>query len=84
MAVGPLRPDLVDPDGGEYMWKQVARVLTERIRAGEPPKGKLLPSVRQIAQALEVSDGTVKKALRGMKDDGIIASENGRGSYPIQ
>jgi DNA-binding GntR family transcriptional regulator len=73
----------VDPDAGEPLWRQVQRILIEQIKAGNPPQGKLLPSIKTLAQTYEVSEGTIKKALREMKRAGLIDSENGRGSYPV-
>ncbi len=42
------------------------------IESGEIGKGKLLPSQRTLAQRYEVSDGTVKRALAQLRDEGLV------------
>ena len=42
--------------------------------------GAMLPSVRTIMQTYGVSDGTVKRAMRELRDLGLIRTYQGRGS----
>jgi Bacterial regulatory proteins, gntR family len=43
--------------------------------------GAMLPSVRTLMQTYGVSDGTVKRALRELRDEGRIRTYQGRGSF---
>jgi GntR family transcriptional regulator len=71
----------IDHDAGEPVWQQMARIIRDMITSGEVPKGKLLPSVRTLAQRYEVSDGTVKHALAELRKEGLVETVNGRGVY---
>lgn len=51
------------------------------IESGEIGPGKLLPSQRTLMQRYEVSDGTVKRALALLRDEGLVETELGRGTY---
>jgi DNA-binding GntR family transcriptional regulator len=73
----------IDPDDGEAIWKQVARILRDQIAAGNPPRRRRLPAIRDLAHEFGVSEGTVKHALAQLREEGIIATENGRGSYVL-
>jgi DNA-binding GntR family transcriptional regulator len=43
--------------------------------------GKLLPSISMLMQTYGLSDGTVKRALSALRDEGLIETVTGRGSY---
>jgi DNA-binding GntR family transcriptional regulator len=58
---------------------QLAEILRGDIVGME--KGRILPSVRSLMQTYEVSDGTVKHALRQLRDEGLIITYQGRGSF---
>ena len=47
------------------------------------PAGRMLPSVRSLMQAHEVSDGTVKHALAQLRDEGLIVTYRGKGSFKV-
>jgi DNA-binding GntR family transcriptional regulator len=40
-----------------------------------------LPSIRTLQQTYEVADGTVQKALRILKDEGLAHTVQGRGVF---
>lgn len=65
------------------MWIQLTEILREQISRGEIARGKLLPSIRTLMQTYEVSDGTVKRALAALKEDGLVDSVPGRGYYVL-
>jgi Bacterial regulatory proteins, gntR family len=48
---------------------------------GLSEKGQILPSVRTLMQTYDISDGTVKRALRQLRDEGLIITYQGRGSF---
>jgi DNA-binding GntR family transcriptional regulator len=58
---------------------QLAEILRGDIAGMQ--KGQILPSVRSLMQTYEVSDGTVKHALRQLRDEDLIITYQGRGSF---
>jgi GntR family transcriptional regulator len=74
---------MIDHDAGEPVWAQLAGILRDQIRRGEIAKGKLLPSINTLVQTYGVSDGTVKRALGQLREEGLIDSVKGRGSFVL-
>lgn len=74
-------PEQIDHEAGEPVWSQLAGILRRQIERGEPPAGKLLPSISTLMQTYGVSDGTVKRALSALRDEGVIETVTGRGSF---
>lgn len=48
---------------------------------GRLPAGTRLPAERELAQALRVSRTLVTKAVDGLRDEGVVASRQGAGSW---
>jgi DNA-binding GntR family transcriptional regulator len=71
----------IDHDAGRPVWLQLADILRDLIESGEIGPGKLLPSQRTLMQRYEVSDGTVKRALAQLRDEGLVETEIGRGVF---
>lgn len=69
--------DLIDR--GPPPWKQIAAILRGRIADGTYT-GRL-PSANSLAQEFGVARGTARKALVQLKDDGLIETDRGWGSY---
>jgi DNA-binding GntR family transcriptional regulator len=63
------------------VWSQLAGILRDQIRRGDIQPGKLLPSISALMQTYGVSDGTVKRALAALRDEGLVDTIPGRGSY---
>jgi len=53
----------------------VRLAATGRLKAGEP-----LPSIRDLAAEIIVNPNTVARAYRELEQDGVIATQKGRGS----
>jgi DNA-binding GntR family transcriptional regulator len=73
----PIEPDA----GGKPIWMQLADILRDEL--AKMPAGRMLPSVRTLMQAYEVSDGTVKHALAQLRDEGLITTYRGKGSFKV-
>ena len=58
----------------------VADTLKKKIFSGEFPEGSPLPEV-QLSEALRVSRGTVREALRKLKEENIVVVYPHRGAF---
>jgi DNA-binding GntR family transcriptional regulator len=71
----------VDPLSGEATYRQLARILRDRITSGEFPKGTPLPSAKTLAQEHGLAVGTVTRAVDVLRDEGLVVTVPGRGVY---
>ncbi|GAA3523199.1 DNA-binding GntR family transcriptional regulator [Streptosporangium album] len=53
----------MDWDTGEYVWKQVADVIRQRIKDGQYRPRTPIPSEIRLAEELGVAKGTIRKAV---------------------
>ena len=58
---------------------QIASMLRAEIAAGKPAKGDTLPSLIELAERFDVSTGTITRALRILRSEGIIGGRGSRG-----
>ena len=68
----------------EYTPPKYAQVIDElrrRIEAGEYPPGSLLPSEHQLTEEFQIARPTVVRALRVLRQDGWIETQQGKGSF---
>lgn len=63
------------------IYVQIAELLTRDIVSGRLIDGQRLPPEREMAEGLNVSVGTLRKALRDMGEKGLIESVQGSGNY---
>src|SRR5690242_19444141 len=61
--------------------RQIADGLRGRITGGELAPGAQLPSEAELGQEYEASRTTMRAALATLTNEGLIASEVGRGSF---
>jgi GntR family transcriptional regulator len=69
----------IDNDSPEHPYVQLAGHLRERIRAGEI--GPRIPSIMDLADQSGLSAATVKRALGLLRDEGLIYTVRGRGTF---
>jgi DNA-binding GntR family transcriptional regulator len=62
-------------------YAQVIEELRRRIESGEYPPGSLLPSEHQLSDEFRIARPTVVRALRLMRQDGWIDTQQGKGSF---
>lgn len=78
---GPNPTDLViSQTDGRPMYLQLVDQIRQRVAVGDWPSGAELPSIRQLAVALRVSVITVKRAYYELEREGIILTQQGKGS----
>jgi GntR family transcriptional regulator len=59
--------------------EQVASEIRRAIADGEAKPGERLPPARDLAAVLEVNTNTVLRALRQLRDEGLLEFRRGRG-----
>lgn len=73
----------VDRDGPTPVYLQVAAILRARIKAGESPPGRALPSETTLMGEHGIARETARKAVRVLRDEGLVEIVQGRGAYVI-
>jgi DNA-binding FadR family transcriptional regulator len=63
------------------LYDQIASRLRSEIASGSLPPGSRLPSERELARALSVSRPSVREAIAALKNDGLVETRAGAGSY---
>ncbi|HEY1914566.1 MAG TPA: GntR family transcriptional regulator [Streptosporangiaceae bacterium] len=62
-------------------YAQLIEELQRRIDSGEYPPGSMLPSEHQLTAEFSVARPTVVRALRTLRGDGWIETQQGKGSF---
>ncbi|XOV88828.1 MAG: GntR family transcriptional regulator [Pseudomonadota bacterium] len=63
------------------MYLQIIEQVSQRIASGYWPPGHKMPSIREMALALNVSVITVKRAYLELEREGLIVTRQGQGSW---
>ena len=63
------------------IYLQIMEQIKERIAVGDWKEGQPIPSIRQLAADTAVSVITVKRAYLELEREGIIVTQQGRGSH---
>lgn len=71
----------LDPDDPRPPYRQVANALRAAILTRKLAPGDKLPSGNELAQRYGVARMTVQQAMRLLRDEGLIVSRPGSGSY---
>ena len=74
-----LRP--LDPKASQPLYQQLQRALREAIEARVLAPDDALPAERQIASDLAVSRITVRKAIDGLVEEGLLVRRQGSGNF---
>jgi DNA-binding transcriptional regulator YhcF (GntR family) len=62
------------------MYLQIMEQIKRRIAIGDWAEGHPIPSTRQLATDLQISVITVKRAYLELEREGVIVTQQGRGS----
>ena len=61
------------------LYEQVAAEIRRAIAEGEAKPGERLPPAKDLAAVLEVNTNTVLRAVRLLRDEGLLELRRGRG-----
>src|SRR5215471_12081508 len=71
---------VISRSDGRPMYLQIMEQIRQRVAVGDWVPGKEIPSIRELAVTLRVSVITVKRAYLELERDGIIVTQQGKGS----
>ena len=69
----------IDPRSPVALHEQVASAIRRAIAEGEIAAGERMPPARDLAAVLGVNANTVLRALRALRDEGLLEFRRGRG-----
>jgi DNA-binding transcriptional regulator YhcF (GntR family) len=69
----------IDPSEPVPLFEQVAAEIRRAIADGEAGPGERLPLAKDMATVLGVNTSTVLRALRQLRDEGLLEFRRGRG-----
>jgi GntR family transcriptional regulator len=69
----------IDRDDPSLLHEQVAAQIRSAIAAGEAKPGERLPPTRHLAAVMGVNTNTVLRAVRLLRDEGLLELRQGRG-----
>jgi GntR family transcriptional regulator len=64
-----------------YVWVQVRDELKTRILGGTYRPGQVLPSETTLVQEFGVARNTIRKAIRALREEGLITTVPHLGSF---
>lgn len=71
----------LDPDDPRAPYLQVAGSVRAAIQSGEYGPGAQLPTYQEFADSWGVAINTVKAALTLLRDEGLVVTRHGKGSF---
>lgn len=66
---------------GKALYEQIADSIRAAIYDGTLHDGDKLPSIRELTEELDVSDITVKRAYSMLKNDRLVCTISGKGTF---
>ena len=63
------------------MYQQIMEQIKTKVTIGDWNQGYKLPSIREMAVAAKVSVITVKRAYQELEIEGVIVTQQGKGSF---
>ena len=74
---------LLSNTSGVPIYEQLKAQIKEAILSGELAEGEALPSLRQLAKDLRISDLTVTRAYTQLEQEGFVTNVQGKGCYVL-
>ncbi len=74
-----MKPVKINPSEPMPLFEQVAAEIRRAIADGEAGPGERLPLAKDLAKVLGVNTNTVLRALRALREEGLLEFRRGRG-----
>jgi GntR family transcriptional regulator len=71
----------LDRESAAPLYARLKKLVAEAIAAGDLKEGDAVPSERDVADLLDVSRVTVRKAFSELVSDGVLTQRRGSGTY---
>lgn len=81
LASEVFSPQRFGLDDAAPLYLRLKRLVTEAIAAGDLRQGDALPSERDIAERLDLSRVTIRKAFAELVGDGVLVQRRGSGTF---
>jgi len=72
---------IISNSSPDPIYEQISRQIKAQIISSELAEGEALPSIRKLAQELQISVITTKRAYDELEREGFINTVSGKGSY---
>jgi len=72
---------IIDIEGPQPLFSQLVEQIKSAVLSEEINPGDALPSIRQLANDLDLNNKTVAKAYRLLERDSVIQTKGYRGTY---
>jgi GntR family transcriptional regulator len=82
-VIGMADVPVFDADSLTPLYMQVADYVAARITSGELAPGSRLTAERDLAEQWGVAYQTVRRAMRELRERGLVASVVGKGTFVI-
>lgn len=67
----------------QYEYVKLADRIEAEIRSGKLPVGAALPGERAMTDIYQVSIGTVRRAVRELRERGLVATLPAKGTFVV-
>ena len=74
-------PEKIDRDSYEPAYAQLANIVRRQIAEGQFRPGDQLPSEAQFCRKYGISPMTVRRSINLLIDQGVVSTEQGRGTF---
>jgi DNA-binding GntR family transcriptional regulator len=75
---------MIVPDREGAAYRQLATVLRDRIRSGELPPGRRMPSEKDLHDEFGLARETVRRAIAVLRAEGLIEVRHGHGTFVVE
>lgn len=72
---------MIDPEGPDPLYMQLAAILRERIAQGAYPPNRPVPSITSLQQEFGLARGTIIHAIEVLREEGAVRTVQGRGTF---
>lgn len=74
----------LNPRSREAIYLQIVSQIKHLVISGQLEIGAQLPTVRKLAENLDLNPNTIVRAYNKLIQEGVIAAQQGRGTYIYQ